>query len=456
MPAWHIRELIAKQELSPVEVTEHFLGRIEEHDSVLHTFATLDAAGARDAAKRAEHAIGAGEQLGPLHGIPISVKEHIAVAGLPGLNPLGGNAPALRDALCVERLRDAGAVIFGTNTMMGTGGGVAIGDDAHYNWEAEARNPWDPSRVPGWSSAGGAAAAAARLVPIAIGSDGGGSTRLPAAYSGVVGVHPTPNLVPHTMYDLPMLSPITSSFGPIARDVVDAAITLQAMIGPDGRDYLCSQAEPPDCVSNIDAGIEGLRLAWTDDYGFASIYAQAESARVIDHVRQAATGFTSLGATLEPTDVVWEDFYDGFMASAPLTMAPGLSFMPAPPVDDWARSLDSRQRNWQAFRQVFSDHDLLVTVTSQLVAWTVEDWSAAWTTSKANFTHGVFGPGTYTSHTHLQNWLAIPAASVPCGFVDGLPVGLQICGPPGSEDRILRAARAFQTAFPRDERPAVS
>jgi Asp-tRNA(Asn)/Glu-tRNA(Gln) amidotransferase A subunit family amidase len=454
MPAWRIRELIAKREVSPVEVTEHFLARVEEHDPVLKTFAVLDADGARAQAKRAEEAVTRGEDLGPLHGIPVSVKEHIAIEGFPRfMHPGGGTAS--RDDLGVERLRAAGAVIFGANTMMGTGGGIPIGDGASYNWDAEGRNPWDPTRVPGWSSSGGAAAAAARLVPLAIGSDGGGSTRLPAAYCGVVGVHPTPNLIPSVSYDAPVLSSQTSSIGPLCRDVADAAIALQAMAGPDGRDYSCSQQDPPDMLGHLEAGVEDMRFAWTDNYGFTDIYAQPESARVIAAVRNASVGFTSLGASVETTDEVWEDFWQGFMAAAPVAMMPG-GMMPPPSVDDWARSLDTRQKNWATFRRVFQGHDLLLTATSQLVAWKVEGWDAAWTTTKESFTHGVFGPGTYTSHTQMQNWLALPAVSVPCGFVDDLPVGLQICGPPGSEDRILRAARAFQSAFPQDAHPTVS
>jgi aspartyl-tRNA(Asn)/glutamyl-tRNA(Gln) amidotransferase subunit A len=451
LAAWEIRELIAKKEVSPVTVTEHFLARIEEHDGVLKTFAVLDAAGARESAKRAEQAVTRGDDLGPLHGVPVSVKEHISVAGLPLFGRPGGGT-ASHDDLGVERLRAAGAVVFGANTMMGTGGGVAIGGGAHYNWDAEARNPWDPTRVPGWSSSGGAAATAAGLIPLAIGSDGGGSTRLPAAYCGVVGVHPTPNLIPSVNYDAPSLASLTTSIGPLTRNVVDAAIALQAMAGPDGRDYCCSQENAPDLLSELEAGVDGMRLAWTDDYGFTGIYRQPESDRVIAAVRAAAAGFAALGATLETTDEVWEDFWQGFMAAAPVAMMPG-GMMPAPPLEDWRQSLDSRQRNWETFRRLFRDHDLLLTPTSQLVAWKVEDWDAAWLANKESFAHGIFGPGTYTSHTQMQNWLAIPAVSVPCGFVDGLPVGLQICGPPGSEGRILRAAKRFQDAFGSDTRP---
>src|SRR6202034_1330306 len=194
----------------------------------------------------------------------------------------------------------AGAIIIGTNTMMGTGSGSMM----TFDWEHEARNPWDPTRVPGWSSSGGAASAVARLLPITIGSDGGGSTRLPAAYSGVVGVHPSQGRVPYVNYGNPTLR-TGGTYGPLSRDVRDAAITLQAMAGPDGRDMISMGDIPEDYQANIDREVEGLRLAWTDDFGYASLYALDESPRVIAEVRAAAQVLTSLGATVETTTEVW-------------------------------------------------------------------------------------------------------------------------------------------------------
>ena len=450
MPAWQIRDLIASRDVSATEVLDLFLSRIEEHDGTLKAFKTVDASGARTQAKQADDAVARGDRLGTLHGIPISVKEHIAVAGLPvmALGSSGGGV-AKRDALGVERLRQAGAVIVGTNTMMGTSA-TARG---RYNWEAEARNPWDPGRVPGWSSSGGAAAAAARLLPITIGSDGGGSTRLPAAYSGIVGVHPTMGLIPKVSHDTPRILSLTGTIGPLCRDVVDAAITVQAMAGPDGRDFTCIQTDPPDYRARIDAGVEGMRFAWTDDFGFTGMYALEESRRVIAHVREAAMGLSTLGATVESTSETWEDFFQGQMTTSYLFR--GAAPIPAPSTEAWNRALDTRQSNWQRFRKVLREHDLMLSVTSQLTARTVEEWDAAWTKDHAKFAHNTFA-GVYTSHTFMFNWLGFPAVSVPCGFVDGLPVGLQIIGWPGSDDKILRVAHAFLDAFPRDERPRVS
>jgi aspartyl-tRNA(Asn)/glutamyl-tRNA(Gln) amidotransferase subunit A len=458
IPVSEMRALIEKGEVSPVEVTDHFLGRIEELNPTLKAFRSLDVAGARDQARRAEDAVRRGEELGLLHGIPVSVKEHIAVAGHP-LMGVGFPEPvSTRDALGVQRLRDAGAVVLGTNTMMYTNG---LREDADgkmimaFDWDAEARNPWDTTRVPGWSSSGGAAATAARLVPLAIGTDGGGSTRLPAAYSGVFGLHPTTTLIPWADYDRPQVSPMMMSMGPLARHVGDAAIALQAMAGPDGRDFTCMQSDPPDYLATIDAGVDGMRFAWTDDFGFTDMCAQAESSRVIAAARAAALGLAKIGATVQPSDEVWEDFFPGFAASTYLYPTGGAR-PPRPTPDQWASTLDTRKRNYDRFRAVLAGHDLLLSATTQLLPRTVEEWADAWTVGGPNFQpHGLFAP-VYTSHTHMFNWLGFPAASVPCGFVDGLPVGLQLVGLPGNEVTILRAANAFQQAFPQLDHPPVS
>ena len=243
----------------------------------------------------------------------MSVKSHVDVAGLPKVTPTE-TVIATHDHLAVERLRATGAVIVGHNTMMGSGADLTRsttpGVFAGFNWDVEARNPWDPTRVPGWSSSGSAATAVARLLPLTLGSDGGGSTRLPAAYSGVVGVHPTGGLIPWVDYGRYASRPGTT-VGPLARDALDAAIALSAMAGPYGRDFVGLPVDLPDALEEIEGGADGLRLAWTDDYGFTDIYAVGESPRVIAAGREAAMGLRSLGATVEATDEQWEDFWPG-------------------------------------------------------------------------------------------------------------------------------------------------
>ncbi len=457
MPAWRIRELIAKSEVSPVEVTEHFLGRIEALEPRLHAFRQIDAAGARDQARRAEQAVRAGEDLGPLHGIPVALKEHIPIKGLKTI-AFGAATPSIapHDDICTERLRKAGAVIVGSTVMPGMGNyapasRVGLTSDL----SRHPRNPWDETRVPGSSSAGGAAATAAAMLPMTIGSDGGGSTRLPASLCGVIGVHPSRGRIPYVNYDSPMLM-TTVTFGPITRDARDAAVAMQALAGADGRDLICIQEPAPDYLGGLDRGVEGMRLAWTDDFGFADMYALGETPRVIETVRKAALSLAGQGASVEPVADVWEDFWTGYFTTnlvyLNVTPPPGT---PKPTIEQVQAAFETRARNYQHFDDLLSKYDLLLSPTIQFTAFTVEGWDAAWNRDGANYPHGTFAP-TYTSDTHMFNWLGWPAVSVPCGFVDGLPVGLQIIGRPRDEPKILRAAAAFMKANPLTRRPPVS
>jgi Asp-tRNA(Asn)/Glu-tRNA(Gln) amidotransferase A subunit family amidase len=454
MPAWRMRELIGSKDISPVEVTEHFLNRIEEVGKKLQAFMTVDHKGAKAQAQAAEKAVLAGQPLGPLHGIPVTVKDHIAIEGLPkfdmGLLRHIDKAP--RDDLQVVRLRKAGAILFGTNTEMGSGSSVTD-PNRRFNWDVEARNAWDTSRTPGWSSSGPATAAVARLVPITIGSDGGGSTRLPSAYSGVVGIAATPGRIPWIHPSAPTLA-LSASTGPICRDLRDAAITTQAMSGPDGRDFFSLQDPNPDFLSTLDQGVEGMRFAWSDDFGFASMYAQEESPRVIAAIRNAAMGFNKIGARVEVINDTWEDFFDGFMMANRAFGSGGRGMGKMPSEEEYLASVAVRGRNYDRFMAVFKDHDVILAPTTQLLPRKIEDWDAAWTTGGAKYAHGTFA-GTYVSHVMMFNWLAFPAFNVPAGFVDRLPVGMQIIGRPGSEAKMFRVAQAFLKAYPRNERPPV-
>jgi aspartyl-tRNA(Asn)/glutamyl-tRNA(Gln) amidotransferase subunit A len=453
MPAYAIRDLIVKGEVSPLEVTDHFLGRIEELEPRLHAFQVVDTEAARRQAKAAERAVRDGDDLGPLHGIPVSIKDHLSVKGLPFFDMATQRhmPEAKRDDIQVERLRAAGAIIVGTNTEMGSGMREARKRGEIFNWEVEARSAWDQSRVPGWSSSGSATAAVSRMMPLALGSDGGGSTRLPAAYSGVVGIAATPGRIPWLYAHAPAIA-LTASTGPLTRNVRDAAVMTQALSGPDGRDFFSFQDWSFDCLSGIDDGVEGMRFAWTDDFGFASMYALEESPRVIAAIRDAAQGFTSLGASVEPTDTVWEDFFAHFQTASQMFGSGGRLMGDRPTEDEYLAMTDARGRNLDRFLRIFDEYDVLLAPTAQLTARKVEDWNAAWTTDGERYTHGTFA-ATYVSHAMMQNWCSLPAFSIPCGFVDGLPVGLQIIGRPGTDALMFRIAWAFQRAFPRAERP---
>ena len=440
-PAWQISEWIGAKQVSPVEVLEHFLGRIEVHQGVLRAFDRIDDR-CRNEAKAAETALLAGDELGPLHGIPMAVKSHLDIQGLPQTYPFG-NDIAPHDDLTVERLREAGAVIVGHTCM------PAYAPDFNFDYELTARNPWDPDRTPGISSAGTAAAVAAGLLPVALGSDGGGSTRIPAAYSGLVGMHPTGGYVPW----LGALATTTSTIGPIARDVQDAATVLAAIAGPDGRDQIGLHVDLPDPRSQLLAGAEGLKVAWTDDFGFALDYAVDESPRVIGHIREAAFALKGIGADVEQIDQKWEDFAILMRASL---VTQGVSSMGLEGGGDASALLDEaagvRQRNWLRFRQLFQEYDLLLSPTIHSVAPTLNVFSTR-IPGPMSIVEADPGAMSYAAYTGQFNQMKFPAASVPCGFVDGLPVGLQIIGFAGNDSQVLRLAHAFCCAFPRHERP---
>jgi Asp-tRNA(Asn)/Glu-tRNA(Gln) amidotransferase A subunit family amidase len=275
-----------------------------------------------------------------------------------------------------------------------------------------------------------------------------------------VGVHPTGGLVPDIDYDAPRAAlampgaPLASTIGPLARSVRDCAIVTQAMAGPDGRDPLCLAFDPPSYLEHLDDGVDGWRFAWTDDFGFASVYASEDSPRVIAHVRDAAQGLTSIGATVEAATETWEDPHASLhVTSTPY--GPSIPGVEKPSVAVLQAAFEARGRADRTFRAVLAEHTLLLSPTSQRVARSVEEWDAAWTTDAGRYPGGNFA-STYTADTFMFNWLKYPVVSVPCGLLDGLPVGLQIVGLPGREDLVLRAAQAFQAAFPRDEQPPVS
>jgi Asp-tRNA(Asn)/Glu-tRNA(Gln) amidotransferase A subunit family amidase len=248
---------------------------------------------------------------------------------------------------------------------------------------------------------------------------------------------------------------MTITNGPITRDVRDAALVMQAVAGPDGRDIGCIEEPAPNYLAELDQDLAGLRIAWTDDFGYAGMYGLDQSPAVIAAVRQAAQGFSQLGAQLETTQEVFEDFWAGYVATSQ-AYREGPMASPTPPTPEALQAaLETRGRNWARFEALFANCDLLLSPTLQFTAFTVEGWDAAWNREGANYTHGIFAP-TYTSHTHMFNWLGWPAISVPCGFVNGLPVGLQIIAPPRREALLYRAASAFLSAYPRLERPVVS
>ena len=435
LPAWRLREMIGRREVSPVEVTDHFLARIEALDPTLHAFRMVDPVAAREQARHAERAVMAGDMLGPLHGVPTAFKEHIQVKGLTWHNlTTYEKTIATRDSIEAERIRAAGAIILGS--LRAQSGPI---DPA-----TEPRNPWNPEHVPGGSSTGGGTAAAAALVPFNIGADGRGSTRLPAALCGVVGLRSTRGRVA-SVHPGVMNPRLMTESGPLTRDVRDAALVLQVLAGPDGRDPACIQSEPENYSTRLDAGVRGTRVGWTDDFGYAGKYARPMSDRVIAAARAAAFRIRDAGASIEQLGTVWEDpdFASRIVLGSDLALIVTnrrlmLNGADLPVEADVTAAQDSRRRIWQTFRSALSEHDFILSPTIAFTAPTLQGWTDG-TRDPA------FSPA-YTAYTSAANLLGWPAITVPAGMVDGLPVGVQIMGGPNSEARMLRFAQALLKA----------
>ena len=430
LPAWQIGAGIARRRWSPVEVTDHFLTRIDALDPHLHAFRMVARDSARAQARAAETAVMAGEPLGPLHGIPIAIKELLPVAGMAWLDTFTGrHTVAERDSLEVARLRAAGAIILGT-----TVGGLTareFGDS-----DRQPQNPWDRNRVCGDSSAGSACALAAGMVPLAIAADGLGSTRLPAAFCGLVGLHVTRGRI--AVADWQQLNPrLLSGTGPLTRDTRDAGLALGVLASADGHDLMCLASDPPDYLATLASGARGMRLAWTDDFGFAGARAGSRSAAVIAAVRQAAATLREAGAELFE---MAERIDDPFAACATIMSSDRSTVVRTePPREAVATAREVRNGVWQTLRQTLAGADFILSPTIQYIAPTRGEWHAAWT--DASYSAGYMG--TYSAHTSVANLLGWPAISVPAGLVDGMPVGLQILGSPDSEPRMLQLAEAF-------------
>jgi Asp-tRNA(Asn)/Glu-tRNA(Gln) amidotransferase A subunit family amidase len=238
----------------------------------------------------------------------------------------------------------------------------------------------------------------------------------------------------------------------MARDMRDAALTMSVIAGPDGRDPGCLEDDAPDYLGVLDQGVGDMRFAWTDDFGFASMYALPQTPAVIAAIRDAAQGFGKLGAKVETTRERWEDFYKGFMTFGAAYREGPAQHGEKPPVADVQEQSELRGRNWDRFMKVLDQYDVLLSPTIQFTAFTVEEWDAAWNKDGEKYPHGTFAP-TYTADTHMFNWLGWPALSIPVGFVHGLPVGMQLITKPNREAQLYRAAAAFLKAYPRDERP---
>jgi len=442
--------LIRQKQVSPVEVMEAVLARIERVNPRLNAYCVVTADAARTEARAAEATVLRGAGSGPLCGVPFSVKDLVITRGVRtafGSRIYEQHVPE-EDAPVVERLKAAGAIMVGKTTT------------PEFGWKGTtdspltgtSRNPWDLTKTPGGSSGGAAAAVAAGLAPLAVGTDGGGSIRIPGSFCGVFGLKPTYGLVP--VYPAPATGTL-SHVGPMTRTVRDAALMLQAMAGPDERDPLSFPATGSDFASGLAMGIRGLRVAWSPTFGYAHV---APEVRAL--TAAAARRFQDLGCHVEEVERVFGDpdpiwaplFYAGiaarlrdFLPEWRDRMDPGLLEV----VEEGCRlgamelshANSARAAFYQEARRFFERFDLLLSPTLAVPPF------AAGMERPADYPGG--SRLSWVAFTYPFNLTGQPAATVPCGFTaGGLPVGLQIVGRRLQDALVLRASAAFETAAP--------
>jgi Asp-tRNA(Asn)/Glu-tRNA(Gln) amidotransferase A subunit family amidase len=461
LPAWQLAEMVASCEVSAREVCSSFLDRIDRLDERVHSFVMVVPDQALAVAAALDERSARGERAGLFQGVPYSAKDNLFTAGIPttcGSRLLKTFVPAT-DAGSVQRLNKAGAVLVGKANL-----------PEFSSWRrsrnllvGETLNPWDVSRSAGASSGGSGAAVAAGLVPISIGTDDGGSVRLPAALCGVFGFLPSPGRVP---LDHTVVIGSVSQAGPICRNVRDAALFLDAMSASD-----------TGFAGSIDQGVNGIRAAWIVRHEGSEV----SDSRVVDVAHSAFTTLGEAGAQLDEPDVVW---LNASQAMRPVTVQNSVEFPGLRPFDvpefrraaaspGWQKLLSpylsearlfpvggpspdddagqgaSRKAVVGQFDELFARYDLLITPTiDALAAPASSDWVPGYGWPGASDAETITA---YVKYTLRVNIAGCPAASVPCGFVDGMPVGLQVIGRQGQDDLVLRASRALESHRPWNE-----
>jgi aspartyl-tRNA(Asn)/glutamyl-tRNA(Gln) amidotransferase subunit A len=448
LSATELLDAYRKHDLSPVEVTQAVLERIAKLNPVLNAF-NLVSERAMEDAKASEARWLAGQPRGLLDGVPVSIKDIILAKGWPtlrGSKTVDPKGPWNDDAPATARLREHGAILLGKTTT------------PEFGWKGVTdspltgitRNPWNPAKTPGGSSGGAAAAVASGMGPLAVGTDGGGSIRIPCSFTGLFGIKASFGRVPAWP---PSPFGSVAHVGPITRSVTDAALMLNVLALPDARDWQTLPFDARDWRTGIDQGVADLRIAYSPDLGYAKV--DAEVAAI---VRKALDVFTELGAKVEEKNPGFENPEAAFRTH---WFAPAAQLVNALPpekrrlVDPGllevaeqgakigaAEILDAQMKRGALgvhMNLFHRDYDLLVTPTLAVAAFDVGQ---------------EFPPGRkrwidWTPFSFPFNLTQQPAASIPCGLTKaGLPVGLHLVGPRYAEARVLRAARAFETVRP--------
>jgi len=446
-----LSDLYRKKSLSPIETSTALVDRLHALQPKLNAFCIVDRDGALVSARASEERWRKGEPVGPLDGVPVTIKDLMLMRGFPtrrGSHLVDPGQDWSEDTPAVARLREAGAVIIGKTTTSEFGW-KALGDSPVHGI---TRNPWDLSRSSGGSSAGAAVAAAAGIGVLHLGSDGAGSIRTPSSFCGIFGLKPSFGRVP--AYPPSPLG-LLSHHGPIARNVADAAAMLNVLARPDHRDPYALPADERDWRSGIEGGVKGWRIGFSPDLGYARVDPEVAAA-----VAAAARQFAALGAVVEEVKPIFasprEALFTLWAAGVAALLRnfpderksltdPGLLATAAAgeriAAADWVEADLVRNelgRRMAAFHQTY---DLLLTPTMPVPALPVgQDLN-----DPAHERHWIdWSPFSYPFNMTRQ-----PAASLCCGLTgNGLPIGLQIIGPLYRDDQVLRAARAFEMIQP--------
>ncbi|HYM90959.1 MAG TPA: amidase family protein [bacterium] len=457
LPATALVEAIRTKRVSALEVTDAVLARIDRVNPVVNAFVTVVADQAREAARAADAAVmrRPPSELGLLHGVPVSIKDLVLTKGIRttfGSRAFADHVPT-EDALIVQRLRAAGAIILGkTNTPeLGAGGNTK---NALFG---PTRNPWRLSHTCGGSSGGAAVALATGMGPLAQGSDTGGSLRVPASFCGVIGFRTSPGVVP--VYPTPLAWDTLSVAGPMARTVGDTALMLAAIAGPDDRAPISIPVNPAEWLEAVRTpDVRGWRVAWSADLGVTPV--EPEVARVAE---EAARALLDLGGALEEAHPDFAGVREiigapraARMATVHAGLLPRWRDQMFPPLvrnieqgltltaTQWGRAEMERTALWHRVRAFFERYDLLVTPTVAVPPFPLE-----WDYPPEINGHPVESYTDWFLLTYAITLTGLPAISVPAGWTaDGLPVGLQIVGRRRGEAAVLRAAAALEAARP--------
>ena len=447
-----LSRLVQSKEVSPVDIIDAHLARIEATEPMLNSFITLLPEEARAAARRAEREIQSGNYRGPLHGIPVALKDLFNTGGVRTTSGsrIFDNFVPERDCTVAARFHQAGAILLGKLNMHQFAYGPT-GENPDYG---HMHNPWDLELITGGSSGGSGSAAAAGQCTITTGSDTGGSIRIPAALCGIVGLKPTYGLV--SRYGLTPLSWSLDHPGPMVRTVEDAALSMNAIAGYDPNDVASARVEVPDYTTALTGDVRGLRIGVVREYFEAPLDPEVERA-----VRDAIGVLESLGA--EVTEVSFPMFNDSQAISGAILMAEAAAYhrdllatdgdkLYAPvrvrleaglfvSAADYLRAQQARSLFDRQARELLEQVDLLAGPTEPVTAPPL----LAERVQAGEYQIGT--TGALTQYTRPYNLTGFPAISVPCGFSEaGLPMALQLAGRPFDELTVLRAAHAYEQA----------